>query len=144
MLKQKVNVLQEQLVPEIITPEQVKISEEIHNPTVEFDVIVKKMRVSAYCPCRLCCGNYSDGVTSTGKSAYTKGVAVDPTVIPYGTIINIPGYGEVIADDCGGAIKGNRLDVRFTSHQAALNWGVKNLEVRIYIQPKAVWEDKGL
>ena len=85
--------------------------------------------VTAYCPNSCCCGKYSDGVTSTGKSAYTKGVAVDPSVIPYGTKLQIPGYGSVIADDCGGAIKGMRLDVRFLTHQQALKWGRKILRV---------------
>jgi 3D (Asp-Asp-Asp) domain-containing protein len=92
------------------------------------------MNVSAYCPCEKCCGEWSDGITSTGKDAYTKGVAVDPKVIPLGTKIEIPDYGVVYADDVGGSIKGNKLDVRFKTHQEALNWGRKHIKVKI-------WED---
>jgi len=93
---------------------------------------VKEMKVTAYCPCEKCCGQYSDGVTAIGKDALTKGVAVDPRYISYGTTIDIPGYGKVKADDCGGAIKDDHMDVRFQSHQEALEWGVQYLEVRIY------------
>lgn len=108
-------------------------------PNIE-DIAVKpkmyyeemNMRVTAYCPCEQCCGRYSDGITATGNDAYQKGVAVDPSVIPYGSAIDIPGYGAVEADDCGAAIKKNRLDVRFKTHQEALNWGVKYLTVRVY------------
>jgi 3D (Asp-Asp-Asp) domain-containing protein len=89
------------------------------------------MKITAYCPCARCCGEFADGRTATGKDAYTKGVAVDPSVIPYGTVIHIPGYGTATADDCGGAIKGDRLDVRFTTHQEALNWGVRFLEITV-------------
>ncbi len=89
-------------------------------------------KVTAYCPCEKCCGRYSDGLTSTNTDAYSKGVAVDPQLIPYGIVLDIPEYGKVIADDCGGAIKGNRLDVRFKTHQEALNWGVRHLTVKVY------------
>lgn len=94
----------------------------------------KTMNISAYCPCELCCGKYADGVTATGKNAYTKGVAVDPNVIPLGTKIYIPGYGTVVADDVGGAIKGDKLDVRFPTHREALEWGRKHKEVTIFLQ----------
>jgi 3D (Asp-Asp-Asp) domain-containing protein len=92
----------------------------------------RRMNISAYCPCQRCCGKYSDGVTATGKDAYSKGVAVDPKVIPLGTKIHIPGYGTVEADDVGGAIKGDRLDVRFKTHQEALEWGRQFKEVTIF------------
>lgn len=101
-----------------------------------FWVTEEVMTVTAYCPCEDCCNQYADGLTSTGTSAYTKGVAVDPKFIKYGSGVFIPGYGEVVADDCGGAIKGGRLDVRFKTHQEALNWGVKILKVKIYRETK--------
>lgn len=58
-------------------------------------------------------------------------VAVDPNVIPMGTKLYIEGYGEAIAADQGGAIKGNRIDLYFDTHQQALNWGLKNVKVTI-------------
>jgi len=89
------------------------------------------MEVTAYCPCKKCCGKFADGVTATGVNAYTKGVAVDPKKIPLGSTVKIPGYGTVKADDVGGAIKGNRLDVRFNTHKEALQWGRRTVVVFI-------------
>jgi 3D (Asp-Asp-Asp) domain-containing protein len=87
---------------------------------------------TAYCPCEKCCGIYSDGFTATGKDAFTKGVAVDPKVIPLGSKIEIPDYGTVYADDVGGAIKGRKVDVRFKTHQEAREYGRKTIRIRIY------------
>jgi 3D (Asp-Asp-Asp) domain-containing protein len=58
-------------------------------------------------------------------------VAVDPNVIPMGTKLYVEGYGEAIAADQGGAIKGNRIDLFFDTHQQALNWGMKTVKVTI-------------
>jgi 3D (Asp-Asp-Asp) domain-containing protein len=57
-------------------------------------------------------------------------IAVDPAVIPYDSKVYIDGK-EYIAHDCGGAIKGKRIDVYFESHQDALAFGVQyeNVEV---------------
>ena len=84
---------------------------------------------TAYCPCKKCCGKFADGKTAIGHNAFTKGVAVDRRIIPLRSRVKIPGYGMVTADDVGGAIKNNHIDVRFTSHQAALEWGRKNLTI---------------
>ena len=81
---------------------------------------------TAYCPCKKCCGK-SDGITSTGvKAKANRTVAVDPKVIPYGSEVIIDGN-TYIAEDCGGAIKGNRVDIFFDDHTSALEFGVKNL-----------------
>jgi len=58
-------------------------------------------------------------------------IAVDPNVIPMGTRLYIEGYGEGIAADQGGAIKGNRIDLYFESRQEALDWGMKTVKVTI-------------
>jgi len=91
-----------------------------------------EMEVTAYCPCKKCCGKFSDGKTSIGNDAYSRGVAVDPKVISYGTKIYIPDYGIAIADDCGSAIVGGKLDVRFKTHQEALEWGRRTCVVKVY------------
>lgn len=109
---------------------QYKMEGHLEEQTKPF--IEKTMTVTAYCPCERCCQQFSDGQTATGTNAYERGVAVDPKFITYGSMVFIPEYGYVMADDCGGAIKGNRLDVRFSTHQEALNWGVRILKVRIY------------
>ena len=74
-----------------------------------------------------------------GNSQYTsrgsflrKGlVAVDPSFIPLGTRLYIPGYGYAIADDVGGSIKGNRIDLAFDSHREALEFGRRDVVVYI-------------
>ena len=92
--------------------------------------------ITHYCPCDLCCGVWADGYTSTGTKA-TEGrtIAVDPAVIPYGSQVVIAyedGTKErYTAEDCGGAIRGNHIDVYMNSHQAALAEGVKIAEVYI-------------
>ncbi len=74
-----------------------------------------------------------------GNSSYTargsflrKGlVAVDPSVIPLGTRLYIPGYGYAIADDTGGNIRGNRIDLAFDSRSEALQFGMQKVTVYI-------------
>ncbi len=58
-------------------------------------------------------------------------IAVDPDILPMGTRVFIPGYGEAVAEDIGGAIKGNRIDVAFDTRKEALSFGRRNLEVYI-------------
>jgi len=57
--------------------------------------------------------------------------------IPFGTVIDIPGYGQAKVLDRGGAIRGDRLDVFFPNHRAALVWGVRDLTVTIHPAPEA-------
>ena len=60
-----------------------------------------------------------------------KVVAVDPNVIPLGSIVEVEGYGTAIAADIGGAIDGNRIDVFVPGQQDALNWGRKDVTVKV-------------
>ena len=94
-----------------------------------------RMRVTAYCPCRKCCGRYSNGETACGHkiSPGAVFVAADKEH-PFGTEMSVPGYNRaepVKVLDRGAAIRGNRLDVFFHSHQQALKWGVKYLDVKV-------------
>ena len=86
-----------------------------------------EFEATAYCSCAKCCGTHADGMTSTGiKLADGMAiVAVDPTVIPLGSEVYVPGYGLALAEDVGGAIKGKRIDVFFWTHEQALQWGRK-------------------
>ncbi|WP_010648975.1 G5 and 3D domain-containing protein [Oceanobacillus massiliensis] len=75
------------------------------------------------------------GYTATGinlkANPNKKVIAVDPSVIPLGTKVWVEGYGEAIAGDSGGHIKGNRIDVHVPSKSAAYSWGVKTVQVKI-------------
>jgi len=87
-----------------------------------------RMRVTAYCPCRICCGPRACGVTASGRRAEGLIVAADRS-IPFGTRVSVPGYGVATVADRGGAIVGDRLDVLFASHKEAKAWGVRYLDV---------------
>ncbi|MCJ7482618.1 MAG: 3D domain-containing protein [Thermodesulfovibrionales bacterium] len=87
-------------------------------------------KVTAYCPCEKCCGAFADGITASGALAKGKLIAA-PKSIPFGTWIEIEGYGWAEVLDRGGSIKGRRLDLLFPTHQEALNWGVKYLEINL-------------
>lgn len=86
--------------------------------------------VTAYCGCEKCCGK-SDGITATGtKAKEGRTIAVDPDIIPYGTVVIINGR-EYVAEDCGGAVNGNVVDIYFDSHTDALKYGRQTHEIRI-------------
>ncbi len=88
------------------------------------------MRVSAYCPCEICCGPFADGITASGVPAVGR-ICAAPPEYPFGTVLDIEGYGEYVVRDRGGVIKGNRLDLLFETHAEAKAFGVQYLKVRI-------------
>ncbi|RJX20353.1 MAG: hypothetical protein C4570_03845 [Ammonifex sp.] len=77
-------------------------------------------------------GDPGYGVTATGTKAKRGTLAVDPSVIPFGTKMYIPGYGYGTAEDTGGAIKGNRIDLFFDDVDEALQWGRKIVSIRLF------------
>ena len=85
--------------------------------------------LTSYCPCSICCGEWGGSpVGKTGAIGVGEyegiSVAVDPTVIPYGSKLYIDGVGVCIASDCGGGIKENRIDVYCEDHNKALQYGI--------------------
>ena len=71
-------------------------------------------------------------ITSTGKKPKWGTIAVDPKVIPYGTKVYIPQFNKTfIAEDCGGAIKGNKIDIFMNDESSVYNWGRKTIDVYI-------------
>ncbi len=94
-------------------------------------------KATAYCSCVKCCDkDPSDewyGITASGKRAKWGTIAVDRKVIKLGSKLRIDGFPETVfrAEDVGGAIKGNRIDVWFPSHQEALQFGVQNIHVKV-------------
>ncbi|NLV21345.1 MAG: hypothetical protein GXY49_05105 [Syntrophomonadaceae bacterium] len=89
------------------------------------------MTATAYCSCYQCNYPYYGAPSYLGLPLGKGIIAVDPKVIPMGSRLYVEGYGEGIAADQGGAIKGNRLDLCFASHQQALNYGIKTVKVTI-------------
>lgn len=86
--------------------------------------------LSFYCPCEKCVGKKKIVRTASGtkpKANYT--IAVDTRIIPLGSILYIEGFGYFVAQDTGGAIKGNRIDIFVNSHQQALKLGRKKANV---------------
>lgn len=98
--------------------------------------------LTSYCESACCCGQYANGYTATGTKAVPgRTIAVDPRVIPYGTKVIINGH-EYVAEDCGGAIKGNRIDILAESHAAALDFGRQTAEVYIVRDAELVAEGR--
>jgi 3D (Asp-Asp-Asp) domain-containing protein len=112
------------------TVETVVVKQQHFNstPKVCEPELIGTFRLTAYCPCYECSEGYG-GNTATGTiAAEGRTIAVDPRVIPYGTKVIINGH-TYIAEDCGGLIKGNRIDVYFDSHDKVDDFGVRNAEV---------------
>ena len=109
------------------------------------------LTLTGYCKCGICCGWKRNwrlqpvyaygphkgkpkkvGITSSGTRAVRGTIAADTRLFPYGTIIQIPGYGWGRVEDIGGAIKGRHIDLFFDSHQEALEWGRQKKQVLIW------------
>lgn len=122
-----------------VTVEEITV-EEVAEPTL---ISLGEFRLTAYCSCESCCGVFAQNRPTDdfgnelviGASGVLleagRSIAVDPDVIPYGTVVIIDGQ-EYIASDCGGAIKENRIDIYMgDSHSDALDFGVQYAEVFI-------------
>lgn len=91
--------------------------------------------VTHYCGCSKCCGAYSGGSESVAYGASGKrlevfvSVAVDPSVIPLGTVLHDAEGRLYRAEDTGSGIKGNRIDLFVGDHQEAINMGIREMEM---------------
>jgi 3D (Asp-Asp-Asp) domain-containing protein len=99
------------------------------NEIVEPELVsLGQFKITHYCSCSKCCGN-SNGITATGTVATAgRTIGVDPNVIPLGSTVYINGQ-AFVAEDTGGGIKGNRIDMFVDSHQEAIEKGVYTAEV---------------
>lgn len=123
--------------PEIMPEPIIEIEPEETEPEETEPVLEElgEFRLTAYCACRKCCGkdpgDFGYGVTASGAVVEAgRTIAVDSSVIPLGSEIVIDGH-TYIAEDTGSAIKGNRIDIYFDTHQEALNFGVQYADVYI-------------
>ena len=105
-------------------------TEQIAVEVVQYKEIT--VEATAYCSCNICCGK-CDGITATGtKATAGRTIAVDPSIIPYGKEVIINGN-TYVAEDCGGAIKGYKVDIYFATHKEALNFGRQTLTAQIEV-----------
>lgn len=75
---------------------------------------------------------YQGNKTSTGtKPKANHTIAVDPKVIPYGSKVYIEGYGTYVAEDCGGGIKGNMIDIYMNTYNECIQFGRRQAKVYI-------------
>ena len=98
-------------------------------PIPENAVYLGNFKITHYCACSKCCGSYGNATAWAGKIVVGTTIAVDPKVIPKLSSVYIDGYGYRRAEDCGGAIKGNKIDVAVASHSEALKLGVAYKDV---------------
>ena len=124
------------MIHEILNTDKATRSVESVTEDLYYEVV---MNVSAYCPCEKCCGIWAaKGVNSNGERITASGVPAKgkliaaPSNYAFGTRMDVPGYGMARVQDRGGAIKGNKIDLLFPTHQEALNWGRKLLIVKVY------------
>lgn len=115
------------------------------------DAQIHRLEVTAYCPCGACCGwrrnwrgrpvyaygpNKGErkivGQTASGTQARPGTIAADTRLFPFGTIMYVPGYGYGVVEDRGGAIKGNKIDLFYRTHQQALQWGRQQMDVKVW------------
>lgn len=104
---------------------------------------VGSCKITAYCTENYphICNDGDSSKTATGTTP-TPGrtIAVDPSVIPYGSEVIINGQ-SFIAEDCGGAIKGNRIDICFATHQEALEFGIQYANVSYVVRSDSMCKE---
>lgn len=132
----EVEPVQEVVVEEVVAAEAGEVVTFNGRPLRKVRTI--RMRVTAYSPDERSCGKWADGITASGYSVWTNGmklVAADTRILPFHSLVSVPGYNNgkpVPVLDRGGAIKGNRLDVLFPTHEIAMQWGVQWLNVDVW------------
>lgn len=98
----------------------------------KLDEIVKEENSRKYMGEFTLVAYYQGNITSTGtRPQVNHTIAVDPTVIPYGSKVYIEGYGTYIAEDCGGGIKGNMIDIYMGSYNECIQFGRRKAKVYI-------------
>ena len=124
--------------------EEVKVEDEImvYEPETEIMVVQElvqeekapdvislgEFKITAYCPCVECSGGWGYKTSTGAKATEGRTIAVDPKVIPYGSEVVIDGH-TYRAEDCGGLIKGNRIDIFFESHEEVDAYGLQKHDV---------------
>lgn len=116
---------------DIVIEERYIVEEPEAIPLVEKTIPLGVCKLTAYCKENYphICNNGDSSNTATGTTPTVgRTIAVDPSLIPYGSEVIINGH-TYIAEDCGGAVKGNRIDILFETHSEALAFGIQYAEV---------------
>ena len=92
---------------------------------------LQRIVVTGYCSCPLCCGPNASGLTASGTKAQLGTMSADPAIFPFGTQLNVPGYGDGVVEDTGARVKGYHIDVWFPSHAKAKAWGTREMYVEL-------------
>lgn len=108
----------------VVKEEKVEVAE----AQVVNELTVTATAYTAYCTG--CSGTTAYGI-DLRSNPNQKVIAVDPRIIPLGTKVWVEGYGEAIAGDTGGAIKGHKIDVFIPSYDSAMEWGVKKVKLKV-------------
>ena len=95
------------------------------------DNSLQRVVVTGYCSCPVCCGPNAAGVTASGTKAQVGTIAADTSIFPFGTQLNVPGYGDGVVEDTGSRVKGFHIDVWFPTHEQAVNWGSREMFVAL-------------
>ena len=88
-------------------------------------------KLTFYCACASCSGGYGAGTATGTRCTEGRTIAVDPRVIPLGSKVYIEGFGDFIAEDTGGAIKGNKIDIYLNDHDRCYALGVAHAHVYV-------------
>lgn len=128
------NVIGEKPALKITSSPSIKpIKHENHSTSLTSSPNVKilSVKATAYTAnCPGCSGKTKIGI-DLKSNPNVKVISVDPSVIPLGSKVYVEGYGYAIAGDTGGAIKGNRIDIFKPTQKEAINFGSKQLTVKI-------------
>lgn len=116
--------------PQAIEIKEAKQAEELPAEPAGHWENLGEFTLTFYCPCQKCSDGWGHQTASGATAMEGVTVAVDPRVIPYGTRLRINGR-EYIAQDCGGSIKGRKIDVFMESHKECLRNGIQKAEVLI-------------
>ena len=135
----------EQVTEKVTEPVETSepVEEQTEQPEEPKLVCLGTYKLTAYCGCSKCCGKWGENrpvdeygktiVKTAGGYRAVEGVTVaaDINILPYGTKVIINDH-EYTVQDRGGVINGNKIDIYFESHQAALEFGVQYAEVYVY------------
>lgn len=105
-----------------------------------------EFKLTAYCSCEVCCGQWAvdreldengNPIIYTASGAIAQAnhtIAVDTSILPFGSEVYIPGYGFFVAEDTGYGVNGNHIDIYFKNHEDAVSHGVDYKDVWLIIK----------